>query len=170
MKTKILVSFSIAVFCAATAPAQNPPPRPPAPAAGGLFFPALNRVLTEAQRESLRAALASQRDQMTPLEEKLRAARRALIYAAASGKFDEGRARQNAAAAAGAEAELAVIYARALSQMRPPLSAPQVRQLDNFPPGRFQPPGGAAAASAPVTHLALPPPLPGDTNDLPVLQ
>jgi Spy/CpxP family protein refolding chaperone len=169
-KTKILVSISVAVFCAAIAPAQNQPQRPQAFAAGGRFFPALNRVLTEEQRQSLRAALELQRDKMPPLEEKLRASHHALLDAAVGGKFDENLVRQSSEASAGAEAELAVIYARALSQMQPPLTAQQVRQLKNFQPGQIQPQSGPAAESAPEKHLELPPPLPRDTNDLPVVK
>ena len=167
---KIFLCVSLAVLFAAVATAQNPTQRPQPLAAVARFFPALNRVLTEEQRQSLRAALELQRDKMPPLEEKLRASRRALLDAAAGGKFDENLARQNAEASAGAEAELAVIYVRALSQMRPPLSAQQVGQLKNSQPGQFQPPAGPPAKTAPEKHLALPPPLPRDTNDLPVVK
>jgi uncharacterized membrane protein len=169
-KTKVLVSLSVAIFCAAIAPAQNLPQRPQTLAAAGRFFPALNRVLTDEQRLSLRTALESQREKMTPLEEKVRASRRALLDAAAGGKFDENLVRRSAEASAGAEAELAVIYARALSKMQPSLSAQQLRQLKNFQPGQFQPQSGPAAQSTPEKHLELPPPLPRDTNDLPVMK
>jgi Spy/CpxP family protein refolding chaperone len=169
-KIKILLSISLAVFCVAVAPAQNQPRRPQPLAAGERFFPALNRVLTDEQRLSLRAALESQREKMTPLEEKVRASRRALLDAAAGGKFDENLVRQSAGASAGAEAELTVIYVRALSQMQPPLSAQQLQQLKNFQPGQFQVQSGPPASSTPEKHLELPPPLPRDTNDLPVVK
>jgi Spy/CpxP family protein refolding chaperone len=171
MKTmRILVLIGIAVFCAAIAPAQNQPQRPQAFVAGERFFPALNRVLTEDQRQSFRTVLESQRDKIPPLEEKLRASRRVLLDAAVGGKFDETLVRQSAEAAAGAEAELTVIYVRALSQMQPPLSAQQIQQLKSFQPGQFQPQSGPAAVSAPEHHLELPPSLPRDTNDLPVVK
>ena len=169
-KIKILLSISLAVFCAADAPAQNQPRRPQPLAAGERFFPALNRVLTDEQRQSLRAALEPQRDKLPPLEEKVRASRRALLDAAVGGKFDENLVRQSAEASAGAEAELTVIYVRALSQMQPPLSAQQLQQLKNFQPGQFQAQSGLPAASTPEKHLELPPPLPRDTNDLPVVK
>jgi Spy/CpxP family protein refolding chaperone len=169
-KAIILMSVCIAVFCAAIAPAQNQPQRPQAFAAGERFFPALNRVLTEEQRQSLRAALESQRDKMPPLEEKLRASRRALLDDAVSGNFNESLVRQNAKASAAAEAELTVIYVRALSRIQPPLSAQQVQQLKDFQPGQVQPQSGPATASTPEKHLELPPPLPRDTNDLPVVK
>ena len=170
MKMKVLLSISLAVFCAAIAPAQNQPRRPLPLTAGERFFPALNRVLTDEQRQSLRAALEPQRDKMPALEEKVRASRRALLDAAVGGKFDENLVRQSAEASAVAEAELTVIYVRALSQMHPPLSAQQLEQLKNFQPGQFQAQSGPAAASVPEKHLELPPPLPRDTNDLPVLK
>src|SRR5450755_2623411 len=169
-KMKIFLCVSLAVFCAAVATAQNPTQRPPPLAAGGRFFPALNRVLTDEQRQSLRAVLEPQRDKMPALEEKARASRRALLDAALGGKFDENLVRQSAEAAAGAEAELTVFYARALSQMRPPLTVQQLQELKDFQPGQFQAQSGPAAASAPEKHLELPPPLPRDTNDLPVVK
>jgi len=167
---KIFLCVSLAVFCAAVATAQNPTQRPQPLAAVARFFPALNRVLTDDQRQSLRAALEPQRDKISPLEEKMRESRRAMLDAAAGGKFDEDLVRQSAQASAGAEAELTVIYARALSQMRPPLTAQQLQELKDFQPGQFQAQSGPAAASAPEKHLELPPPLPRDTNDLPVLK
>ena len=167
---KIFLCVSLAVFCAAVATAQNPTQRPPPLAAGGRFFPALNRVLTDEQRQSLRAALEPQRDKLPPLEEKMLASRRALLDAAVSGKFDENLVRQSAEASAGAEAELTVIYVRALSQMQPPLSAQQLQQLKNFQPGQFQVQSGPPASFTPENHLELPPPLPRDTNDLPVVK
>jgi Spy/CpxP family protein refolding chaperone len=170
MKEKILLCFSVAAFCAMIAPAQNLPQRPPAFAGAGRFFPAINQVLTDEQRQSLRAALERQRDKMPALEEKVRAPRRTLLDAATGGKFDESLVRQAAQTSAEAEAELTVIYAQALSQMQPPLSAQQLQQLKNFQPGQFQPPSNSAVESTSEKHLALPPPLPRDTNDLPVVK
>lgn len=150
--------------------AQAPAQRQPAFGAGERFFPALNRVLTDEQRDSLRAAMEMQRDKVLPLEEKIRGSRRAMLDAAVGGKFDDNLVRQNAEASAKAEAELTVIYARALSQMQPTLSARQLQQLKDFQPGRFRPPSAPAAEPAPENHLELPPPLPRDTNDLPVVK
>jgi Spy/CpxP family protein refolding chaperone len=158
-----LIILLIAAGLAPSESAQTPGQRPQGLGAGDRFFPALSRVLTDEQRGSLRAALEPQRDIMQPLEEKLRASRRALLDAVAGGKFDEAAARQNAEASAQAEAELTVIFARALAQMQPPLSTQQIEQLKNFQPGQFQSP------SAPGPHLELPPPLPRDSNDLPIV-
>jgi hypothetical protein len=52
--------------------------------------------------------------------------------------------------------------------MQPPLSAAQAKQLKNFQPGRFQDFPDAPGAE-PQSRMKLPPPLPRDTNDLPVV-
>lgn len=154
----------------AAAPAQTPGQRPETFVPGERFFPALNRVLTGAQRNSLRAALETQQEKIRSLEEKARVSRRALLGAAVGGKFDEAAARRNAQAAAQAEAELTVTFARALAEIKPPLSAQQIEQLKNFQPGRPRAGMGAEPPAAPEKHLPLPPPLPRDTNDLPVVK
>jgi len=138
---------------------------------GDRFFPGLARVLTDAQRESLRTALASQYSQIQPLERQLRSSRQAILSEITSGSFNEANARQDAQASANAEAELTVIYARALSQMSPPLSADQIQQIKSFQPGQFQRGGDGAqeGASSPASHLPLPPDLPRDSNGLPVV-
>jgi Spy/CpxP family protein refolding chaperone len=133
------------------------------------FFPALGRLLTDDQRQSLRDLMVSQRDQLQPLEREMRTSRQALLTQITSGQFDENLVRQYAEQSAKAESELTVIFARALSQMQPPLTAQQIRQLRNFQPGRFQD-FDQAGGDEPQSHLKLPPPLPRDTNDLPVVQ
>jgi Spy/CpxP family protein refolding chaperone len=133
------------------------------------FFPILGRLLTDEQRLSLLRNMDSQRDQIQPLQEKIRSSRAALLNQIVNGKFDEKFARQYAGQAAGAEAQLTVIFARALSQMQPPLSARQIAQLKNFQSGRFFGFRDEAEAPAPEVHLKLPPPLPTDTNGLPIV-
>ena len=97
----------------------------------------------------------------------MRASRKALLDEITSGQFDEAAARQNADESAKAEAELTVVFAGALSQMQPPLSAQQIGQMKNFQPrqGRQQP----QTEVAPRPKMDLPPPLPRDSNDLPVV-
>jgi Spy/CpxP family protein refolding chaperone len=175
MKTARFPIYLAAIFTAVacgTCPAQTPaqPQRPQNFAPGERFFPMLNRVLTDEQRESLRALAQAQRDQIRPLEEKLMAVRRALLDAAVSGKPDENLIRQNADALAKAESELTVIYVRAISQIKPPLTPEQIGQMKNLQPGagRFQ--AAPPEKSPPEKHLDLPPPLPRDTNDLPVVK
>jgi Spy/CpxP family protein refolding chaperone len=166
-KTKcLLLSLAVAGF-AAIAPAQNPQD-PRANGMGERFFPMLGRVLTDEQRQSLQQIMESQRDQIQPLMEKIRDSRQAILNEITSGKFDEKAARKYAEQSAQTEAELTMIFAKALSQMQPPLSPGQIGQLKNFPPARFQP--QAAQTNLPPLHLALPPPLPQDTNGLPVVK
>jgi len=166
MATLLILGAGFAFPMAAQSPAQ----RPQNFDIGDRFFPKLGDVLTNEQRDSLRNAVVAQRDAIRPLQEKLRASRQALLDAAFSGKFDENLARQNAEASANAEAELTVIYARALSQMRPPLSPQQIQQLKNFQPGHGRPSSEPATVAGPEKHLPLPPPLPRDANDLPIVQ
>jgi len=137
---------------------------------GDRFFPGLARVLTDAQRESMRTALKAEYSQIQPLEQTLRSSRQALLDEITSGNFNEAAARQDAEASARAEAELTVIYAKALSQMTPPLSEAQIGQMKNFQPGQLQR-GGAddTPSPPPESHLPLPPPLPQDSNGLPVM-
>jgi len=133
------------------------------------FFPMLGHLLTDDQRMSLLRNMDLQRDQIQPLREKIRSSRAALLSEIASGKFDEKLVRQYAAQSAGAEAQLTVIFARALSQMQPPLSEQQIAQLKTFQPGRFAGFRDEAESPAPEVHLKIPPPLPTDTNGLPVV-
>jgi Spy/CpxP family protein refolding chaperone len=133
------------------------------------FFPTLGRLLTDDQRQSLRDLMQSRRDQLQPLEKEMRTSRQALLSQITSGPFDENLVRQYAEQSARAESELTVIFAKALSQMQPPLSAQQIRQLRNFQPGRFQD-FDQGGGDEPQSHLKLPPPLPRDTNDLPMVQ
>ena len=133
------------------------------------FFPMLGRLLTDEQRLSLLRNIDSQRDQIRPLQEKIRSSRAALLNQIVSGKFDENLARQYAGQSAGAEAQLTVIFARALARMQPSLSPEQLAQLKTFKSGRFFGIRDEAETPAPEVHLKLPPPLPRDTNGLPVV-
>lgn len=133
------------------------------------FFPMLGRLLTDQQRLSLLRNMDSQRDQIRPLQERIRISRAALMNQVISGKFDEKRARQYAAQSAYAEAQLTVVFAKALSQMQPPLTARQIAQLKGFKGGRFFGFRDEAEAPAPEVHLKMPPALPQDTNGLPIV-
>jgi Spy/CpxP family protein refolding chaperone len=167
MKT-IVVCLVITIWTT-LAFAQNQPARQNA---GDRVFPGIGRVLTDAQRESLRDALKSHFADLQPLEQKMRASRQALLDQISSGNFDETVARQNAQAAADAEVELTVIYAKALSQMTPPLSPDQIQQIRTFQPGQFQrgaEVGQPDSSAPPQSHLPLPPELPRDSNGLPVV-
>lgn len=170
MKRTLSLLFSLTIFgLAVSAPAQQS-----ANGVGERLFPMVAHVLTAEQRQSLQQILESQRAQIRPLVEKLQATRQAMVNQVVTGGFDEGVVRQYAAQSAGAEADLAVIFARALSQMQPPLSAQQIAQIKSFQPGghlREHRNDGAEDESqaAPEVHLKLPPPLPTDTNGLPMV-
>lgn len=125
-------------------PERPPPRRPwaggeraegfrPGGGMGGQFFPVMERVLTEEQRQSLREAMAGQREAMRGIEGKLRDARRELMQAGMIEKFDEATVRAKALALANLEAELTVLRAKAFSQMRPALSPEQIEKIKNPP-------------------------------------
>lgn len=99
----------------------------------GRFTPMFERVLTEEQRESFRDAMESHRAELRELEENLRVARRETFQASVAREFNEERVRQRAMAVARAEADLTVLRARALSQIKPPLSPEQIERLNNAP-------------------------------------
>ena len=128
------------------AEAEKPDNRP-SPQRGAAFsdrfmgtFPqgdlAALRVLTEEQRVSFREAMDAQRGQTRALEEKLRAARKEVVAAGLTEKFDEDAVRKKALEVGKIEAELSVLRARALFKVKPPLSAEQIEQIKNPPPFR----------------------------------
>jgi len=123
---------------------------------------AVIRVLTEEQRNSFREALAEQRDKARELEKKLRDAREAAIAAGLTKTFDENNVREKALEVGRLEAELAVIRARALSEVKPPLSTEQIEQIKNPPP--FKP---GQDRLRPVRRGVRPNAGPRDENDLP---
>jgi hypothetical protein len=90
--------------------------------------------LTEEQRLSFREALEAQRDQTRALDEKLRAARKEVVAAGLTEKFNEDAVRQKALEVGKLEAEQSVLRAKALSKVKPPLSAEQIERLKNLPP------------------------------------
>ncbi|MCL4785166.1 MAG: periplasmic heavy metal sensor [Verrucomicrobia bacterium] len=114
-------------------PRERPGAAAPGEVGGRLALP-FERVLTEDQRASIREALQGQRDQWRELDERLRAARREALEVSLARRFDEIAVRQRALAVAALEAEMAVLRARALSQVRPPLSPEQIEQLHQLPP------------------------------------
>ena len=170
MKTVSCLLFLVAIIgLAADADAQQIPANGPAER----FFPLVARILTEPQRQSLRQIMESQGGRIRPLQEKMRVSREALLDLVVQGKFDESIAEQYAAQSAKAEADLTVLFAKALSQMQPRLSAQQIAELKNFQSGGFRDVRRGEQqddSDAPAeVHLKLPPDLPRDTNDLPVV-
>ena len=171
MKILLSVLFSIAITGLASAQQNGANAQNAVGTVGDRFFPGMGRVLTDAQRQSLRQIVTAQFGQMRPLEQQLRSSRQALLNQITSGQFDETLVRQYSEQSAKAEAELTVMFAKDLSQMKPPLSAQQIQQLGSFQPQRFRNiPNDDAGGTPPPSHFKLPPPLPRDTNDLPVVQ
>jgi len=148
-------------------PGEGPAFRGPQGAQAGRFAPMFERVLTDDQRGSFREAMESQRDQMRELEEKLRATRREALQASVARDFNEEVVREKAMATARLEAEMAVVRARALSRVRPSLSADQIEKLRNAMPfeggaprpgfRRDEPPRGDRPARGPRDQNDLPP-------------
>ena len=100
----------------------------------GRYAPLFERVLTDDQRASFREAMESQRNKLRDLDEKLRAGRREMLQVSFAEKFNEKTVRQKAMAVARLEADMAVLRARALSQVNPPLSPRQIEMLKNPQP------------------------------------
>lgn len=120
------------------------------------------RVLTEEQRNSFREAMADQRDKSHEIEEKLRDARKEVVAAGLVETFNEAKVREKALEVGKREAELAVIRARALSKVKPPLSADQIEQIKNPPP--FKP---GQDRLRPVRRVDRPNTGPRDGHNLP---
>jgi Spy/CpxP family protein refolding chaperone len=108
--------------------------------AGGSLEGRLMSILTDEQRRSLRDAMQDQREKIRELEVQLRGSRRAVLEASLKPEFDEQGLREKAMVAAKAEAELTVLRAKAVSQLKPPLTPGQIERLKEpmVPgPGRF---------------------------------
>jgi len=135
-----VLALSVLTMGSMTQAQTNTASRPRAPLAGpneATFAGGLGRfaqerllsILTEEQRASLREITAGQWTKVRESEEKAREARRAMYEAALVDKFDEETVRQKAMAVAKLDAEVTVLRLKALSQVRPPLSAEQLQKL-----------------------------------------
>lgn len=129
--------------CVITASAQPPPPERPLPPdaprrerpPGNFQRPGLpDESLSEEQRTSMREAMDASRKEARPLEEKMRAARRDLQEAIHAEKLDEQLIRDKAAEIGKLEGDLAVIRAKAISKIHPPLTREQLARMKNMPP------------------------------------
>lgn len=131
-----------------TVAAQQPaaPPRAQRPGGGqagagmsGIALGGPVGVLTDQQRATYEAAMARQRGLMMELQAKLRVAREDFVAASVDQKFDENAMRQKAMVAYSCEAEMAVIRARALSEVQPPLTPEQIQKIKTNQPGPVRP-------------------------------
>ena len=96
-------------------------------------------VLTDQQRTSYEAAIARQRGRMMELQSQLRTARQDFVVASVDQKFDENALRQKAMAAYRIEAEMAVLRAKAMSEVQPPLTPEQIEKIKAGQPGQVRP-------------------------------
>lgn len=120
-------------------------------------------VLNEEQRMSMRGVLQEQREKMRDLEEKLRKARQETMETALEGKFNESAVRKKAMEQAKIEAEMSVLRAKALSEVKPPLTPEQIERLKNPPVPQF----GGQRAGPPQGREGMPNPGPRRGDDLP---
>ncbi|MGE3512677.1 MAG: Spy/CpxP family protein refolding chaperone [Vicinamibacterales bacterium] len=96
----------------------------------GAFGPMLLRRLnlTEAQREQVKSALDSHRDEMRALADKAFEARKGLRAAIAADSFDESAVRARSAEVATIEADMAVLQARVHQEVWQLLTPEQQKQ------------------------------------------
>ena len=136
----VLPGALLAVSLAANAQPTNAPMRPrqrivDGTAVNGFALGGPVGVLTDEQRASYEAALGRERGLMMELQAKLRAARQEFLVASVDQKFDENAMRQKALVASRIEAEMAVIRAKAMSEVQPPLTAEQIEKIKTGQPG-----------------------------------
>ncbi len=107
---------------------ERPPLQPPRP---GLE---IERVLTDEQRETFRAAREGAREHLRELQERTQQARRELHETMFSEKADEEVIRKHAATLAALEAERVVTQARVLAKIQPGLTPDQRERLRDLRP------------------------------------
>ena len=87
--------------------------------------------LDEKQRELYREASEKNRDELTKLDEKLRAAQKELLQAAIAEKYDDKTVQAKAEVVAKIQTEMTILRAKALSTVAPTLKPEQREQLEN---------------------------------------
>jgi len=140
--TGILLLTSVAIPAQTVAPhaqGQRPAGFGEAPGVAGLTLGGPSGTLNDQQRASYVAAMNRQRGLVMELQAQLRAARQEFNDASLGQKFDENVIRQKAMAAYRCEAEMAVLRARALSEVQPPLTPEQIEKIKNGQPGPVRP-------------------------------
>lgn len=102
------------------------------PGAAGRFSQGFERVLnvlTEEQRASMREAMGADREKIRELEQKIRESRKELFELGLREKFDEAAVREKANAVAKLDTEMTVLRVKAISRIRPPLTAEQIEKI-----------------------------------------
>lgn len=110
-------------------------------------------MLTEEQRASFQSIMSTNRAKFMELYSKYQAARGEISETIISEKLDENLIREKVMNAAKIEADMAVLRAKAYSDIQPPLTSEQVEKLKSEqrppmrsplqPPMRPQPPAGS---------------------------
>jgi Spy/CpxP family protein refolding chaperone len=165
--TATFVAASIVIETSAQSQNQNsekaPERRQFGMGAAGRFSAGFERVLsvlTEEQRASMREAMAADREQVRDLDLRIRQARREMFELGLKEKFDEAAVREKATAAAKLDAEMTVLRVKALSRMRPPLTAEQIAKIRESARSEL----GESQAEAPRRRHDIP----RDENGLPL--
>jgi Spy/CpxP family protein refolding chaperone len=132
----IIVTGIVAITFHADAQSQNsgkePMRRQFRAGAGSRVSPGFERVLsvlTDEQRASIREAMAADREKIRELEQKIRESRKELFELGLREKFDETAVREKAAEAAKLDADMTVLRVKAISKIRPPLTAEQIEKI-----------------------------------------
>jgi Spy/CpxP family protein refolding chaperone len=118
---------------------QRPASAQQAPGVAGFALGGPIGVLTDQQRTSYEAAMQRLRGRMQELQAQLRVARQDFVVASVDQKFDENAMRQKAVAAYRPEVEMAVLRAKALSEVQPPLTPEQIERIKAGQPGPVRP-------------------------------
>jgi Spy/CpxP family protein refolding chaperone len=87
------------------------------------------RVLDDQQMQLYREAVQKDRDKLTALDEKLRAAQKELIDATLASNYDEKVVREKAEAVGKIQTEITVLRAKGLATVAPTLKPEQKQQL-----------------------------------------
>lgn len=93
---------------------------------GGMGIPGMD----DKQRELYREASEKNRETLTQLDEKLRAAQQALMKAVLAENYDEKAVREKAEAVAKIQTDITMLRAKALSTVSPTLKPEQREQLE----------------------------------------
>jgi len=144
--TLLIGALGIAISAFGQTPNQSSdnasPRRQFGPAAGGRFSAGFERVLsvlTEEQRASMREAMATDREKIRELEQKIRESRKELFELGLREKFDEAAVREKASQTAKLDAEMTVFRVKAISKLRPPLTAEKIKSSSGPEMGDRQP-------------------------------
>jgi Spy/CpxP family protein refolding chaperone len=136
----LITVLGIAIYASGQSQNQSgdkaPPRRQFGPAAAGRFSPGFERVLnvlTDDQRASMREAMTADREKIRDLELKIRESRKELFELGLREKFDEVAVREKATEAAKLEADMTVLRVKAISKIRPPLTAEQIEKIKSSP-------------------------------------